>query len=73
MNQQLMHTFGKFCALSPKLIFSLSIAAHSRFAKAEEVAVRLMQSEALQLLGDCNTLAAHVSSSIPIGFSGEKV
>ena len=72
MNQQLMHTFGEFCAISPKPIFSLSIAAHSRFAKAEEVALRLMQSEAVQLPGDCNFVAAHVSNSIPSGSYGER-
>ena len=40
-----MHTFGEFCAISPKPIFSLCIAAHGRFAKAEEVALRHLQSE----------------------------
>ena len=55
MKQKLTHTLGEFCPLSPKLIFALSIAAHSRFAKTEEVALRLMQGEALQLLGNNNT------------------
>ena len=58
---------GEFCALSPKAIFALSIAAHSKFARAEEVALRLTQGKALQLLGDHNTLAAHVRQSIPPG------
>ena len=72
MNQKLTHTLGEVCSMSLKLIFALSIAAHSRFAKAEEVALRLLQGEALQLLGDHNTLAAHVSHSIPSGCSGDK-
>ena len=42
---------GDFCALSPKPIFALSIAAHSRFAKAEENALRLMHGEALAFWG----------------------
>ena len=75
MSQMLItHTFGECCALSPKPVLAFSIAAHSRFAKAEEVALRLMQSEALQLLllGYCKTSAAHLSHSIPSGSSGEK-
>ena len=72
MNQRLMHTLTEFCAISPKPIFSPCIAAHSGFAKAEEVALRQMQSEALLLLGDSNTLSAHVSASIPPGCSGDK-
>ena len=67
-----MHSFGEFCAISPKPIFSLCSAAHSRFAKAEDVVLRKMQSEALILLGDCNSLSAHASSSIPSGFFGGK-
>ena len=61
-----------FVPFSPKPTFAFSIAAHSRFAKAEEVASRLMQGEALQLLRDHNTLAAHVTNSILSGSFGER-
>ena len=72
MNQKLTHPLGEFCPISPKPLFALTIAAHSRFAKAEEVALRTMQAEALQILGDYNTLAAHVRHAIPNGPYGDK-
>ena len=72
MHQKLTHTLGGFCPISPKPLFALSIAAHSRFAKAEEVAMRTMQGEASQILGDSNTLAAHVRHAIPNGPNGDK-
>ena len=72
MNQELTLTLGEFCPISPKPFFALSIAAHSRFAKAEEVALRTMQGEALQILGDYNTLAAHVRHANPNGPNGDK-
>ena len=71
MNQKLTHTLGEFCLINPKPIFALSVAAHSRFAKAEESALRTMQGEALQILGDHNTLAIHVRHAIPQGPSGD--
>ena len=70
--QKLTHTLGEFFPFSHKPIFAFSIAAHSRFAKAEEVALRAMQGEALQILGDHSTLAAYASHSIPLGCSGDK-
>ena len=72
MNQRLTHTLGEFCPISPKPLFALSIAAHSRFAKAEEVALRTMQAEALQIFGDYNTPAAHVRHAISNGPNGDK-
>ena len=72
MSQQLVNTFGEVCAISPKLILSICIAAHSRFAKAEEVASRQMHSEALSLLGDSNTVSALVSASMPAGPTGDE-
>jgi len=72
MNQKLTHTLGGFCPINPKPFFALSIAAHSRFAKAEESALRTMQGEALQILGDHNTLAAHVRHAIPQGPFGDQ-
>ena len=72
MNQKLTHTLGEFCLINPKPIFAFAIAAHSRFAKAEESALRTMQGEALQILGDHNTLAAHVRHAIPQGPSGDQ-
>ena len=72
MKQKLTHTLGEFCPLSPKPIFALSIAAHSRFAKAEEVALRAMHGEALHLLGDNNTVAAFAMHAIPTGCSGDR-
>ena len=71
MKQKLTHILGEFSPLSPKP-FALSIAAHSRFAKAEEVALRAMQGEALQILGDHNSLASYALHSIPPGCSGDK-
>ena len=72
MNQKLTHTLGEFCLIDPKSIFALPIAAHSRFAKAEESALRTMRGEALQILGDHNTLAAYVRHAIPQGPSGDQ-
>ena len=43
MKQKCTYALGEFCPLSPKPIFTLSIAAHSRLAKAEEVALREMR------------------------------
>ena len=63
---------GEFCPLRPKLIFASSIAAHSRFAKAEEVALRAMHGEALHLLRDNNTLVGYATNAIPPGISGDR-
>ena len=67
MNQILMHSFGHFCPISPNPLFSFCIAANSRFAKAEEVAIRRIQSEALQAVGNNLILFAHGTSSFPGG------
>ena len=71
MNQTLAHSFGEFCPINPKPVFALPIAAHSRLAKAEESALRIMQGEALQILEDYNTLAARVRHAIPQGPFGD--
>jgi len=72
MNQKLLHSFGHFCPVSPKPLFSLCIAANSRFAKAEENAIRLIQSDALQLLGNNLSLFSHGTSTFPSGNIVEK-
>ena len=72
MSQKLTHTFGEFCPMSPKPIHALCIAAHSRFAKVEEVAIRKIQGEALTVLGDNSSLAAFACSCIPSVRNGDK-
>ena len=52
MSQKLCHSFDIFCPISPRPIVALCLAAHSRFAKAEAAALRLLHSEALEVLGD---------------------
>ena len=72
MNQKLTHTFGAFCPISPKPIHALCIAAHSRFAKAEEVAIHKIQSEASTILGEITPLASLANSSLPCVLIGDK-
>lgn len=72
MNRKLLHSFGHFCLVSSKPLFSLCIAANSRFAKAEENAIRLIQSDALQLLGNNLSLFSHGTSTFPSGNIVEK-
>ena len=71
MSQKLTHSFGEFCPINPRPIFAVSIAAHSRFAKAEESALRSILAEATDILGDHNTLFAHVMHTIPCGHLGD--
>ena len=71
MSQKLTHSFGEFCPINPRPIFATSIAAHSRFAKAEESALRTILAEAIHILGDHTTLAAHVRHAIPHGPFGD--
>ena len=71
MSQKLTHSFGEFCPINPRPIFAVSIAAHSRFAKAEESALRSILAEAIDILGDHNTLFAHVMDTIPRGHLGD--
>ena len=40
MSQKLTRSFGEFCPINPRPFFAISIAARSRFAKAEESALR---------------------------------
>jgi len=49
----------------------MSIAAHSRFAKAEEKALRSILAEAIDILGDSNSLYAHALHAIPCGHLGD--
>ena len=42
MSQKLCHTFDIFCPISPRPIVALCLAAHSRFAKAEAAALRML-------------------------------
>ena len=67
MSQKLSHTFAIFCPLSPKPIHSLCLAAHSRFAKAEAIALRLLHSEALEVLGDSALVRYLPGNAIPFG------
>ena len=71
MSQKLTHSFGEFCPLVPRPVFAISIAAHSRFAKAEEKALRAILAEAVNILGDNNTLSAHVLRTIPRSHLGD--
>jgi len=71
MSQKLTHSFGEFCPLVPRPIFAMSIAAHSRFAKAEEKALRSILAEAIDILGDSNSLFAHAMHAIPCGHLGD--
>ena len=71
MRPKATHSFGEFCPINPGPIFAMSIAAHSRFAKAEESALRTILAEAIHILGDNNTLAAHVMHAIPRGPFGD--
>ena len=71
MSQKLTHSFGEFCPLVPRPVFAMSIAAHSRFAKAEEKALRAILAEAIDILGDNNTLFAHGMNTIPRGHLGD--
>jgi len=71
MSQKLTHSFGEFCPLVPRPIFAMSIAAHSRFAKAEEKALRSILAEAIDILGDSNSLYAHALHAIPCGHLGD--
>ena len=73
MNQKLSHSFGDFFPISPKPIFAVCIAAHSRFAKTEEVALRRIQSEALPILGVHSPLASFATASLPSALNGDKL
>ena len=72
MNQALSHNFGEFCPLSPKPIYSLCIAAHSRFAKAEGPALAKMHGEAIALLGDSALASSLVTNFLPQGNIGDR-
>ena len=72
MNQALSHSFGNFCPISPKPIYSLCIAAHSRFAKAENLALCKIHDEAIAVLGNNASLASFATSSLASAFIGDR-
>ena len=57
-----MHNLAPFSPKSPNALLPMCSAALARFAHANEVALRTLQSEALEILGD----------STPVGFLGSK-
>jgi hypothetical protein len=67
MSQKLCHTFDIFCPISPRPIVALCLAAHSRFAKAEAAALRLLHSEALEILGDSMLVRYLPGNEVPYG------
>ena len=72
MNQALSHSFGEFPPISPKPIHSLCIAAHSRFAKAENVALSKIHGEAIAILGGSASLVSFATSSLPPAYIGDR-
>ena len=72
MSQALSHSFGEFCPISPKPIYSLCIAAHSRFAKAENLALSKVHGEAMTILGDNASLCSFATSSLPPAYIGDR-
>ena len=67
MSQKLGHSLGVFCPVSPRPIHALCLAAHSRFAKSETNALRLLHSEALNILGDSALIRILPDSFFPFG------
>ena len=72
MNQALSHSFGESFPISPKPIYSLCIAAHSRFAKAENVALSKIHGEAIAILGGSASLFSFATSSLPPAYIGDR-